>query len=139
MKRATLAVFTLAFLAALAWPVSQAIGAATGVHEPAVCRHMTASRMLEHPVLAREWAQALRSAEPDALARVRGLIGEIRAAHGCTGELALPAQPSPGSEPGVLPPGHPPVPGHGLPPGHPPVQSSPRPLQLFHERQVVTI
>jgi hypothetical protein len=139
MKRVTLAVFTVAFLAAMAWPVSQAIGAATGVREPAVCREMTAAKMLEHPALAGEWAQALRSSAPDEVARVRALIEQIRAAHGCSGELALPAFPSPAPDAGALPPGHPPVPGRGLPRGHPPVQSSPRSLQLFHEREIVTI
>jgi hypothetical protein len=92
--------------------------------------------MLEHPALAEEWAQALRSPHPEAMARVRAAIGEIRAAHGCGGELAVPSQEG---ERRALPPGHPPVPGHGeLPPGHPPVQSSPRP-PLFQPPDVVTI
>jgi hypothetical protein len=135
MKRA-LAVFTLALLAAMAWPVSRAIGAITGEREPSVCAHMTPARMLEHPALAEEWAQALRSLQPDAMARVRAVIAEIRAAHGCTGELAMP---DPASGPRALPPGHPPVRGHGaLPPGHPPVQSSPRPA-LFQAPDVVDV
>jgi hypothetical protein len=139
MKRATLAVFSLAFLVAMAWPVSRAIGAATGVQEPAVCREMTAAKMLEHPAFANEWAQALRSAEPDGLARVRAMIAHIRAAHGCIGEMTLPSLPSPERESPALPPGHPPVPGRGLPPGHPPLESSPRSFPLFQEREVVTI
>jgi hypothetical protein len=139
MKRATLAVFILSFLAAMAWPVSRAIGAATGFNEPEVCQEMTAAKMLEHPALAHEWAQALRSAEPDELARVRAMIAQIRAAHGCMGELALPSPPSADPESRALPPGHPPIPGRGLPPGHPPVQSAPRSIPLFHERDIVTI
>jgi hypothetical protein len=139
MKRAMFAILVLAFLAVMAWPVSRAIGAATGVIEPAVCREMTPAKMLEHPALAHEWARALRSAEPDELARLRAMIAEIRAAHGCMGELALPTLPEAEREPGALPPGHPPIPGYGLPPGHPPVQSSPRAQPLFHEREIVTI
>ena len=52
---------------------------------------MTPSKMLENPALAHEWAQALRSSQPDELARMKAMIGEIRAAHGCRGEVAMPA------------------------------------------------
>jgi hypothetical protein len=138
MKRALLALFAVAAtVTILAWPLSQAIGVASA-GEPAVCRHMTPARMLENPALAEEWAQALRSAHPDAVARLRALFSEIRAAHGCPGGLAMP---SPGPEAGALPPGHPPVPGHGLPPGHPPIPSSPSSPRapLFEAPALLTI
>jgi hypothetical protein len=135
MKRAPLVLFAAALLVALALPVSQAIGAASGLREPALCRHMTPARMLENPALAEEWAAALRSAEPDEIARVRAMIAQIRAAHGCTGELALPA---PADAPGGLPPGHPPVGERALPRGHPPVPSSPR-APLFEPPDALTI
>jgi hypothetical protein len=70
---------------------------------------------------------------------VRAMIAQIRAAHGCMSELALPTLPAPERDWGALPPGHPPIPGDELPPGHPPVQSSPRAQPLFHEREIVTI
>jgi hypothetical protein len=135
MKRAPFILFAAALLVALAWPVSRAIGAASGLREPALCRQMTPERMLENPALAEEWAAAVRSAEPDAIARVRAMIAEIRAAHGCVGELAIPA---PAGEPGGLPPGHPPVGERPLPRGHPPVPSSPR-TPLFEPPDVLSI
>jgi hypothetical protein len=139
MKRATLAVFTIALLAAMAWPVSRAIGGIAGDERPgpaALCEQITA-RMLEHPALAEEWAQAFRSSQPDEIARMRAILGELRAAHGCPGATA---RPRPEREPGALPPGHPPIPGRDeLPPGHPPVQSSPPRPALFQPPEVVTI
>jgi hypothetical protein len=96
---------------------------------------MTPARMLENPALAEEWAAALRSSEPDEIGRVREMIAQIRAAHGCTGELAMPA---PGDAPGGLPPGHPPVGERALPRGHPPVPSSPR-APLFEPPDALTI
>jgi hypothetical protein len=138
MKRAPLVLFVAALLLAVAWPVSQAIGAASGLREPGICRHMTPARMLENPALAEEWAAAIRSAAPGELARVRAMIAEIRAAHGCTGEMAMPA---PAGEPGGLPPGHPPVGERALPEGHPPIRSAPSTPRtpLFEAPAVVTI
>ncbi len=135
MTRAPLALLTVALITVAAWPVSQAIGAASGVREPPVCRHMTAARMLEDPALAAEWDEAVRSTEPEALARVKGMIADIRAVHGCTRELTMPA-PAPAPR---LPPDHPPIPGPGgLPPGHPPIPSSPS-APLFEAPAVLTI
>jgi hypothetical protein len=135
MKRAPLALPVVALLVALAWPVSEAIGAAA-LREPSLCREMTPARMLENPVLAEEWARALRSAQPSEVERVRAMIAEIRAAHGCTGELAMPAPPR---APSRLPPGHPPVGGAGEPPAdHPPIPSSPR-TPVFEAPGVLTI
>lgn len=137
MKRAPLALFTAALAGALAWPVSHAIGAAASEGgEPRVCRHMTTERILENPALADEWAQAVRSAQPEAIARLRALFAEIRAAHGCGGEIGTPP---PGRAGTLLPPGHPPI--HGvpeLPPGHPPIPSSPR-APLFETPALLTI
>ena len=136
MTRVPLALITLGLLLVAAWPVSQAIGAARGTEraEPALCEHMTPAKMLENPALAHEWAQALRSSEPDELARVKAMIGEIRAAHGCRGEVALPAPAPRGS---ALPPGHPPIPQERqLPSGHPPIPSS---VPLFEAPAVYTI
>ncbi len=136
MKRLPLALLTVALLAAVALPVSQAIGASATVREPPICREMTDAKMLEHPALAQEWADALRSAQPEGLARIRAMIAEIRAAHGCDG---APAAPAPAQERGLLPPGHPPIPDtSALPPGHPPIQSAPR-LPLFEAPAVLTI
>jgi hypothetical protein len=136
MERASFVLLTVALVGALALPVSRAIGDATAAHEPPVCRHMTPDRLLEDPALAQEWAQALRSPTPDAVARVRAMIDEIRAAHGCSGTIASPTAPPDAT---VLPPGHPPIPGHGeLPPGHPPIPSSPR-VPLFEAPAVLTI
>jgi hypothetical protein len=133
MKRAALALSTVVLITALALLVSRSIGAAS-FHEPPICRHMTAASVLENPALAQEWAQALRS-EPQAVARVRALIAQIRAVHGCMEEL-LPA-PAP-----RLPPGHPPVADPDapprLPPGHPPIPSSPL-GPLFDAPAVLTI
>jgi len=131
MKRAALALSTIVLVTAMAWPVSGSIGAVAGSREPPFCRLMTPARMLEDPALAEEWAQALRSAEPQAIAHVRALIAEIRAAHGCTDELTAPAP--------RLPPGHPPVPDpDALPQGHPPIPSFPR-TPLFEAPAVLTI
>lgn len=136
MKRLPLALLAVALLAAMAWPVSRAIGTSADVREPAVCREMTPERMLELPALAEEWAQALRSAQPEEMARVRAMISQIRAAHGCTVE---PEMPAPSQAPSFLPPGHPPIPGlDALPPGHPPVQSAPR-LPRIEAPAVLTI
>jgi hypothetical protein len=136
MSRAPLALLVLAIVVVLAWPVSQTIGAAAGAREPALCREMTAARMLENPALAEEWAAAMRSAEPAEVARIRSRIEEIRAAHGCTGPLAMPP---PVRETGPLPPGHPPIDGAGdLPADHPPIPSSPH-TPLFQAPAVLSI
>jgi hypothetical protein len=134
MERAPFALMTIALAVVVAVPVAQAIG--TGdPSEPEVCSRMTTARMLEHPALADEWARAVRSASPDAVARVRALLSEIRAAHGCSGEVAVP----PPHDAPALPPGHPPVPGsRELPPGHPPVGGAPR-APLFEAPAVLTI
>jgi len=135
MKRLPLALFTVALLVAVVWPLSTAIGASAPGHEPPVCREMTAAKMLDHPALAQEWADALRSAQPSQIARIQAIISEIRAAHGCGGD----GSPVPAQEPGLLPPGHPPIPGAGsLPPGHPPLGATP-PLPLFEAPAIVTI
>ncbi len=130
MTRAPLALLVVALVTIMAWPVSQAIGEVSGVREPAVCRHITAARMLEEPALAEQWAEAVRSAEPEAIARVQALIADLRAVHGCAREPTMPAP--------RLPPGHPPIPAPGvLPPGHPPIPSSQVPL--FEPPAVLTI
>jgi hypothetical protein len=132
MRRLTLAVLSAAFAAALVVPVSHGIRAAVDRGD-GLCDRMTPARMLENPALAEEWAQALRSSQPDEIARVRALLEDIRAAHGCAGELA-------GPEASGLPPGHPPIPEAvpGLPPGHPSVPSSPE-MPSFAAPVVVTI
>lgn len=157
MKRAPVVLFLAAILVALAWPVSEAIGAAAG-RERAVCREMTPARMLENPAVAQEWADALRSAQPGEVARVRAMIDEILAAHGCargpdeSQQAGSSGSEAPAREPGRLPPGHPPVGGgeRQLPPGHPPVSdgAGPRagqapvpsaPTPLFHAPSVLEI
>ena len=105
MKRIALAVTTAAALAAVAWPVAEGLRSA----EPAVCGRITPARMLENPALAEEYARALLSPDPGAVERVEAMLRDVRRAHGCGGEVALPR--------GVAP---------RLPPGHPPIPASPR-------------
>jgi hypothetical protein len=101
MKRIALFALPLAIaLTAMVWPIAR--------HGDAgVCALMTPARMLENPALASEFARALRSGDADEVARVRGKLQEIRAVHGCEGEIALPTR-APEIAP-ALPPGHPPV------------------------------
>jgi hypothetical protein len=101
MKRAVLIVPLAALFAVVVWPSARG-----EIARSSLCDLMTPARMLEHPDLAHQYAQALRSGEPGELARVEALLRDIRAAHGCEGEIALPAAPR--SAP-ALPPGHPPV------------------------------
>lgn len=102
MTRVVLALPVLAVLVAVGLP-----GAEGRPEEPGVCDLMTPSKMLENPGIARQFAQALRSGDSSEIARVRALLSEIRAAHGCEGEVALP--PAPRAP--ALPPGHPPIDG----------------------------
>ncbi len=103
MKRAVLALSIAAVLTAIAWPAARGLTVEKGV-----CELMTPARMLENPKLASEYADALRSGDADEVARVRSLFQEIRAAHGCGGEVVLPAAPHGET---ALPPGHPPIDG----------------------------
>ena len=121
MYRALVALPLLAVVAAAAWPSARAEPAPA----PAVCEQMTPGRLLQNPVLADEYAQALRSGDSGEIARVRAMFDQIRSAHGCTGDAALPdAAPEP-----------------RLPPGHPPISPDQRPegLVRFEERGIVTI
>ncbi len=78
-----------------------------------MCEQLTPSKLLENPALAEEYAGALKSGDATEIARVRAMFDQIRSAHGCAGDAALPdAAPAP-----RLPPGHPPV----TPGEHPPV------------------
>ncbi len=99
MKRAALVLSIAVVMTAVAWPAARGVPAEAGV-----CDLMTPARMLENPRLAAEYAAALRSGEAGEVARVEALLAEIRAAHGCSGDVALPA--SPHVEP-RLPHGHP--------------------------------
>lgn len=107
MKRVLFFALPLALmLAAMVWPIAR--DRAGGV-----CELMTPARMLENPGIASEYAQALRSGDVAEIARVRSMLEEIRAVHGCEGEVALPSR-----APDVardLPPGHPPVGGEAAP------------------------
>ena len=104
MKRIALAVTTFALLTAVGWPLSSGLRAA---EEPAVCASMTPAKMLQHPGLAEEYARALLSGRSGEVARVEALLRDIRAAHGCGGEVALPQHPVGAPR---LPAGHPPIP-----------------------------
>ncbi len=103
MKRAALALSIATVLTAVAWPAARGLTAESGV-----CELMTPAKMLTNPQLASEYAQALRSGDADELARVQSLFKDIRAMHGCGGEVVLPAPPH--GDP-RLPPGHPPIDG----------------------------
>jgi hypothetical protein len=133
-----LAVLPLAaVLVAAAVPGQEAKGARASAGAPAVCEQMTPARMLENPALASVWSQALRSGDAAEIARVQGLFGQIRSAHGCGGELALPSAPDGAAQ---LPPGHPKI-SPRLPPGHPPIAPGERPAGAvrFEEPGIVTI
>jgi hypothetical protein len=126
MKPASLALFALALVVAIAWPLSSAIGSASaGAIE----------RM------------ALRSAAcvPEQAAVAPSDDGEDDDGDDDGDAVALPpghppiARQLPPGHPPIsadgLPPGHPPI-GRGLPPGHPPIPSgqgpaSPMPVELF--------
>ena len=117
MKHVVLALPVAAVLAAAALPGSPGHRA-----EPGVCDLMTPSKMLENPNLAHEYAQALRSGDAGEVHRIETLLGQIRAAHGCEGEVALPATPPAQSTP-ALPPGHPPVDGPRTPASAPIIEA----------------
>jgi hypothetical protein len=104
MKHVVLALPVVAVLTAVVLP-----GAPGRSAEPGVCDLMTPSRMLENPGLAREYAAALRSGDAGEIQRVEAMLREIRAAHGCDGEIALPATPATPQSAPALPPGHPPI------------------------------
>lgn len=101
MKRAVLALPIAAVLAGVAWPAARGVDA-----EPGVCALLSAAKLLEHPTLAEQYAQALRAQDAEEIGRVAELLREIRSAHGCEGELSLPSAPRAAPR---LPPGHPPV------------------------------
>jgi hypothetical protein len=122
MKRAMVGVSLGAALVAIAWTSARGERG-----EPEMCAFMTPAKMLENPGLASEYSAALRSGEPRELARVEGMLREIREAHGCEGDVALPSSP-----PGT----------HGLPPGHPPIRgdgASPRSPLFIEAPGTVTI
>jgi hypothetical protein len=137
MNRVLVALPLAAVLVAAAWPAADAAGAQAPQGAPAVCEQMTPARMLENPALASEWSQALRSGDAAQIARMKALFGQIRSAHGCGGEVAIPSAPQSGAE---LPPGHPQV-SPRLPPGHPPIAPGERPAgaMRFEEQGIVTI
>ncbi|HEX9241695.1 MAG TPA: hypothetical protein VF875_04575 [Anaeromyxobacter sp.] len=107
MKSAPLALLTLAFAAAAAWPLSHLGAAPAGTARPAV----------EQTACVPERAEGAPG--PRALALPPGhpridIQGLLPPGH----------PPIPGVQ-GALPPGHP-----ELPPGHPPIPSSPRGMPL---------
>lgn len=111
MKRALLFALPLAaVLVAVGWPIAKESMAGA-------CAYMTPARILENPGIASEYAEALRSGDAAQVARVRALLEEIRALHGCGGGVAMPSLPD-----GAwgLPPGHPPVDGPRTPVFDPP-------------------
>jgi hypothetical protein len=125
MNRVVLIFFAAAALFALGWAAGRG-----GKSEAGVCALMTAEKLLENPGIAREYDEAVRSGDGDELGRVARMLRDIRAAHGCGGEVVLPAAPR--AEP-ALPPGHPPVHGHSLD------EQGSRPVPLFGSPGAVTI
>lgn len=130
MKPVALSLSIAAALAVFAWPAARG-----GDAEDGVCALMTPAKLLHHPSLAQAYAQALRSGDLGEVGRVEAMLREIRSAHGCVGDVSLPAAPLEGL---ALPPGHPPIPGRSLdgrgvdgdleecpalPPGHPPIHA----------------
>jgi hypothetical protein len=110
MKRALFALPLAASLAAVAVLASR-----DPADAPGLCALMTPAKMLENPGLGHQYAQALRSGDAAEIARVRSVLEEIRAVHGCGGEFALPMQAPEAA--GGLPPGHPPIGGDEGRPG----------------------
>lgn len=115
-----------AVAAAASWPAPRP--AAVAPVEPGVCEQMTPARMLQNPGLASAYGRALRSGDPGAVERLRAHLEQLRTAHGCTGEVALPNAPEAAP---ALPPGHPPI-APRLPPGHPPIEPGERPPLTPH-------
>ena len=131
MTRLALSLSIAAALAALVWPAARG-----GDAEEGVCALMTPANLLHHPGLAHAYAQALRSGDAGEVGRVEAMLREIRFAHGCVGDVSLPAAPLEGL---ALPPGHPPISGRSLdgrgmdgepldgcpalPPGHPAIHA----------------
>jgi hypothetical protein len=125
MNRVVLSLFAAAALFGLGWATARGGRAETGV-----CALMTPEKLLENPGLAREYDEALRSGDGDELGRVADMLRQIRSAHGCDGELLLPAAPR--AHP-ALPPGHPPVNGPTID------DRGARPTPLFGAQGAVTI
>lgn len=131
MRHVTLAV-VVAALAVLAVPAVRSVGA-----EPGVCEQMTPAKLLEHPDVASAYAEALRSGDAGEVGRIEDALREIRSAHGCPGDVALPAaplgHPARPHAPRALPPGHPPVDGRTL--GERGLRGAP----IFGKQEPVTI
>jgi hypothetical protein len=106
MNRLVLTVFVGVALFALGWAAARG-----GPAEAGVCALLTPEKLLEHPAIAHEYAEAVRSGDSEQIGRVEHALREIRSVHGCRGEFELPAAPaeSPGTAERRLPPGHPPV------------------------------
>jgi hypothetical protein len=101
MKPVPFALFILALVVAMAWPLSSAIGSATAA------------------------SGAIAQAE----LRTAACVPEQADAAPTPEQMGLPPGHPPISARG-LPPGHPPIPGRaqGLPPGHPPIPSGHPPV-----------
>jgi hypothetical protein len=131
MKPASLVLFALALVVAVAWPLTSAIGAASAsafermALGPAACVPEQAS------AVQADDAEDEDGDDADALP---------------PGHPSMSRQLPPGHPPisaDGLPPGHPPI-GRGLPPGHPPVPSghgpaAPSPAELFGAPVLLTI
>jgi hypothetical protein len=77
--------------------------------ETGVCALLTPEKLLEHPGIAHEYAEALSSGDDEDVGRVEHMLREIRSAHGCRSDFAMPAAPAGERERRALPPGHPPI------------------------------
>lgn len=123
MKRASLALFVLAGVVAMAWPLTSAIGTSMAAFDQLALRPAACPS---------DPAAAAPGDDPgDELALPPG--------HPALDRLLPPGHP-PISADG-LPPGHPPV-GRGLPPGHPPVPSGhgfAPPIDTFGEPVLLSI
>lgn len=81
---------------------------------PDLCAGFTVGRMLEDPELARLYFGALHDGDAGARAQLDAMVGQLRAAHGCSSESAS-------QDTFAHPPAAP-----RLPPGHPPIDGAPR-------------
>jgi hypothetical protein len=134
MKLVSVVLLAFALLVALSWPPAAAHGAAPADVDPELCAQMTPEAILAAPPLAERWGEAIRSADPAEIARMRAFAGEVRAAHGC----APAAEGDAGPGAAALPPGHPPLHRDALPPGHPRIPASPS-LPIFEAPAVLSI
>lgn len=77
-----------------------------------VCENMTPAKLLDDPQLREAFRRSFEAGEPSPLRGLEALVGQMRAEFGCEGGGAPGSHAAPPPHP-RLPPGHPPIDGHG--------------------------